>query len=222
MQKNFLKFIFSLKSAKPHLGVLVFCLLSLFVVQSALSQSEFTLQNVEIQRSLQKIVNDPNCPEQDRIFAYELLNSPNINSATSLKGTFAISKDGTTGEITSVHCNSKEAYEDVIIGAIFLLQSLVGVVFMIGMARVAIHMGLNADNKEEFAKGIQSIVRLVTYLIINFISYMAIVFGFMSFGVGTSNPNGQYNVVCQQRLVFQIFFSEETPSGDIVDRNVCN
>lgn len=210
------------KTKRKYLNLLIICIafFLIFIYASSFvtasdsdtTDSDTTVKNPSVRLALERVIEDENCSPIEKKQASDLLKS---NPKTDVSGTFVIAKN--RDQKITIVCNSPFEIEKIAIGSIALIQSLIGIVLLIGLGRTVFHMLLNAENPDEFKKGYYGIVNSIIFTVVNLMSYLIIIYVMMAMGIGTSKEGGQYNLVCQQQLVFQVFFAE--PDGEF--RDVC-
>ncbi len=124
------------------------------------------------------------------------------------EGTYIVGKDETTGQYITLKCNQLSDLETFALKAVVILTSIVGLVLMFSVGKSAILIMLAFGDAEKLQAQIKSIITALVATVGVFIGYLVLVFVLVGFfGVGTSK-NHEWNVICQNRIMFNLTFSD--------------
>jgi len=153
-------------------------------------------------------IQDSNCPQSIK----NLLNDANLVGGfddfqpSDVSGTFIQGRDE-NGKII-IKCATAGDAEKIFIRLIVLVITLVGGVFAFAIGKSAVLMILAFENQESFQEALKSLQTSIGYTIGVFFSYIIVVFILTGvLGLGT-NKNHEWNVICGNRIVFQITFGD--------------
>lgn len=150
-------------------------------------------------------IQNSDCPDAVKRSLLDSVN--NSQRIEDLQGT-AIVATGPDGNIY-VSCASASDIEDLFISIMVLLYIVVVLVLVFGIARSSITMMLAFDDQEKFQSGIKSLKTLGGSIAGAIASYAAIVFVLVGIlGVGSDDPGSDWNIICQNQIVFDITFGD--------------
>ena len=151
----------------------------------------------ELEQSLDK------CPETLKSSILKEFDDTTSGRTYHLDGTLVQSVENGKAVITA-DCNSIEDVEKLFLRIYGMIISIVGLVFMFAIGKGAVLMMSAGESSEDFEKGTTAFKNAVIYFVGYFFSYIFITFFIVGvLGLGTST-NGKFNLLCQNRIVFDI------------------
>lgn len=152
-----------------------------------------------------------NCPEPVKRHIETVLFTNGVDDGLkALEGTYVVGRDSRGNPIFRGCSNPAEGIEKLMVKVVFYLTSAVGLVFTFAVVKSAAFMMIASDNAEKFQEATGGLTRATVALIGVFISYQVIVFVLVGLaGVGKGDPSRQYNIVCQNQIVFNIVFQDQ-------------
>lgn len=201
---------------KSKMIILLLC----YVLTSVLSIGFATKTNastppLDASELTENVINSSNCPESIKNYARKLANQGGaINNAD---GTFIVARRGNENLVMT--CPGATDIEKLGIRLIVILQSLLGLVlaFSLGKNAVAMATAASSGNEEKYQASLKGVVNSIVYSVGALAAYSILIFILMVMGFGTAKPDGQWNIICQQRLVFEITFpgdGSDVPGDD--------
>jgi len=133
------------------------------------------------------------------------------NTKFYLSGTLIVARDG-SGNDVNLSCASASALQKIAMRGFMLLFTLIGVVLAFGAGRSAINMITAFGDEEKFKDGAKGLVTSISYTVGALFFYTIFVFvlvGILGFGRVADRP--EYNLFCQQRIVFNLTFDQNEP-----------
>lgn len=128
------------------------------------------------------------------------------------EGSVVMAKDPVTGRPTElVSCASLKDTEKLFVRLYSVVVSIVGLAFSFGAGKSAIMMMAAGTDSEVFENGAKSLKVSLGSLLGFFFIYIALTFILTGvLGVGT-NKSGEWNLLCQQKIVFDLTFGDTKP-----------
>ena len=162
----------------------------------------------------QQIANS-SCPDPIKNLLIDMSKNPPVaRSGVTfyLNGTFVVAKDA-NGQAVGLSCANANALQKLVVRFVMILFSLVGLAFAWGAGKSAVGMITSMGETEKFQESVKGFVNSIVYTIGLIFFYTVLVFvvvGVLGFGrVNTTRP--EYNLFCQNRIVFNLAFDQSQP-----------
>jgi hypothetical protein len=160
---------------------------------------------------LQRLVDESDCPEGvKRTFTQTIQKNDfsELSADEVFSGTYYLAKDQSTGEIISISCSSAKKIQAVIIRIFVIIIMLVGLVLAFSIGKAAVMMITAFDDQEKFQTAVKSLTTSIAAVVGVFFSYIVIVFVVVGLlGVGRNSSRPEWNIFCQNRIVFTLTFT---------------
>lgn len=159
--------------------------------------------------TLNRLVQESDCPDMIKNTFAEI--SAKSTDVSVFTGTYYTARDVNTGEIFGISCSNAMKIQKILIRFVVILISLVGAILAFALGKSAILMITSFADPEKFQKAVASLRTAIIATIAVFFSYLTIVFIFVGLlGVGRVNGSShpEWNVFCQNRIVFTITFTQ--------------
>ena len=194
---------FNRKLAKTSIIFITILCFMFFLFSSKTSAAGRALTQEEKQSLVENELKD--CPEQIKS---QLLN--NDGGEVSVEGTYVLSYDADGNPQTYTGCSSIHDIEKLVLKVFTILNMIIGLVLTFAMARGGIMMmAANAD-PEKFETAVSSLKTSIGATVGTFFAYLLIIFILTGvLGIGTNDDKPEYNIICQQRLVFSLTFNTD-------------
>jgi hypothetical protein len=159
-----------------------------------------------------EVINNSNCPETIKNHARKVASGG--GAIGTGEGTFIVARRGNDNIVMS--CPGANDIEKLGIRLVVVLQSLLGLVLIFAIIKNVVGMGVAAANSDEekYQASLKGMITSIVYTVLAIAAYSIVIFVLMVMGVGTAKQNGQWNIICQHRLVFDITFEGEDIPGD--------
>lgn len=157
---------------------------------------------------------DNSCPQpiKDRFIPLleNSLKDP-VNNKIYLNGPYIVTTDD-NGAPLALTCANAASLEKIIIRGFMVIFSLYGLVLAFAIIRAGILMMTSFANSDQFEAGLKSFITAVIYTIAGLFGYTIFVFiavGVIGVGVNANKP--EYNLFCQNRIIFNLTFDQAQP-----------
>lgn len=177
-----------------------------------------TINGTEVSR----IENESNCPDSIINYAKELQANGSLG-ISDLEGSFIVGRD--KGGNLVIYCPVASDFEQIIVrGIVFLVGAAGGLVWFFALGKAGFLIMTAGTDGEKSKKGKKSLVTVIMYGVGGVFAYVLLIFFIVgSLGVGTSRAS-EWNIICQQRIVFYLTFTNDLSSATVDGRdnpNIC-
>lgn len=145
---------------------------------------------------------------------YELQEGVNVALKGSLIYGYNLDSNGRPANPILISCASATTIEKLIVRLIMLLFSIVGLVLAFAIGKSSVKMITSMGNPEKFKEAVKGFVNPIIYTFGLLFAYTILVFvlvGVMGFGVVKNENRKEYNLFCQQRIIFNLTFDKNEP-----------
>lgn len=194
---------------KKTLSKLFFLAFSLVCLFTPSITTTYAITQEEIDEISKRI---QNCPDSVQRQFKEIV-PDTITSISDLYGTYVVAVDttqspGSKEYYITLSCASPSQWEKYPTLFIVLLTGLLVTIFLFSAVKSLVLMAWNKTNDEKYKENFKGLVSSLLYTAGAFASYTIIVFFLVGFvGLGTGGKK-EWDIICQQRIVFTLTFTQ--------------